>query len=121
MTHMLGAIKSAAMLVMNKIRRNYNDKSKLKELSELFWGDFATESQRFLATIRDSQKEEMQATREKSKGSGANMAENINMPGMKLSGNILGTSGVSQSQLEQNQNAGSYMQRGMVQGGAGGD
>ncbi|CAD7956526.1 unnamed protein product [Amoebophrya sp. A120] len=115
MAHMLAAIKNAALEILREIRQGFQGKRPLKELNELFWDDFATESQRFLATIRDLQKEEMQASRES--GGDTNMAENINMPGMKLTGNILGTSGVTSKALE-NSSSTSYVSRGMVQGGA---
>ncbi|CAD7941692.1 unnamed protein product [Amoebophrya sp. A25] len=117
MTHMLAAIKSAALQLLKQIRNGFGGKGDMKAMSELFWGDFATESQRFLATIRDLQKEEMQTAREENKG--GDMAQNINMPGMKLTGSILGTSGVTQQSLEQNKaSEKSYVSRGMVNGGA---
>eukprot|EP00391_Amoebophrya_sp_Ameob2_P011544 CAMPEP_0178991536 /NCGR_PEP_ID=MMETSP0795-20121207/5585_1 /TAXON_ID=88552 /ORGANISM="Amoebophrya sp., Strain Ameob2" /LENGTH=943 /DNA_ID=CAMNT_0020683261 /DNA_START=425 /DNA_END=3256 /DNA_ORIENTATION=+ len=125
MAHMMSSIKNAALEVMGKIRGGYGGKIPLKQLNVWFWEDFATESQRYLATVRDLQKEEMQQARDSAGGASQDaMAQNINMPGMKLSGNILGTRGVtSENDLERSINnsaaaGGSFVQRGMVGAGA---
>merc|ERR1712072_942633 len=62
--HMLSAIKSAALELAKKLKQEKNT-SKLSDekLNEIFWGDFNLESQRYLATIRDLEKEDMQQAR----------------------------------------------------------
>lgn len=101
--HMLFAIKSAAVELMTRLRNGYSGDAQGKgalseaELNEIFWGDFQLESQRFLATIRDLEKEDMQQARQ---AGGPGVQEVAATQGVKLTGSILGTSGVSKQDLE---------------------
>jgi hypothetical protein len=96
--------------LIKKLRVGYKGdeegKGKLtdEQLNAIFWGDFQLEPQRFLATIRDLEKEEMQQAR-----AGGGVQEVAATQGVKLTGSILGTSGVTAKDLERNTNSGNFV------------
>lgn len=117
MGHMLGAIRLAALETIKKIR-SLAGSGHLEEANEIFWNTWQTEAERYLATVRDLQKEEMQQAR--AGGMGNDMVENIQMPGMKLQGgNLLGSKGATDLSGV-SAGGGSFSDKGRMSGGAGG-
>lgn len=114
LAHTMASMKSATFETMKSIRQLASEDSvkNSAEMNRLFWDELGMDSQRYMATMRDLDKEEMQVSRD----GGDQSAKNIDMPQMKMQG-LLGSSGVTSQQLRSNTNNSSYMSKGRMTGG----
>lgn len=120
LAHMMDTMKSGILSAVKMLRDNY-DKMPIDALNHIYWKELGMDVQRYIGTMRDLDKEEMQERQTKMRESDPALAnkaaaDNIDMPSMKMTG-VLGTAGASN--LERGSapgESGSYMSRGMAQG-----
>jgi len=121
MGHILGASRQAAKETIARIRHMIS-KDLLDDANELFFGDYQTDLERYMATARDLQKEEIQSSRAQG-GSAENLMRNVQGPDTNIMAskgdNILGTSGATKGMMNNlpgNSGGRSYSERGRAEG-----
>lgn len=115
LAHMMAAMKNGIFDVIKELRSNF-DKLPIDALNSVYWDSLGLDVQRYMGTMRDLDKEELQFKQNKEAGGGTN---NLDMPSMKLSG-VLGTTGVTNLNTADNlPSSGSYVSRATASSGMG--